>query len=466
MKRQFIITCWIALLPLLSQSQSYQFSLAEAQAYAVENSYTMQYALMDQATAEKDVKLTAAIGLPQVNASLDYNNYIDIPTQVAPADAFGFPAYLTTFLANVSQETGVEINAPEVDPDAVSELQFGAPQTMTAGVNASQLIFDGSYFVGKRAAKAYADLMQKNVSKNETGVKAQVADSYHMVLVARQNVSILEDSKSLVESTVQEATVLFNSGFAEEQDLDQLQLTLADLNARINFASKQADIALDLLKFNLGLPLVSTLELTDNVETLLADGMDPLGVPFSLNDNPDIRVQQGYVGLSELNVKNEQAKRLPSISAFYTYQRNAQRDDFSFLDFDQKWYPTQLWGVQMSMPIFGGFSKTHSIAKAKIDQERATLTLKQMSAGAELEYATALNEYANSVENERIQAEALQLAERIFSRTQIKYGEGLASSFDLAQAQNQLLTAQGNKIQSILQLLNAKTRLNKSLNNF
>ncbi|MGB0424528.1 MAG: TolC family protein, partial [Flavobacteriales bacterium] len=139
MKRQFIITCWIALLPLLSQSQSYQFSLAEAQAYAVENSYTMQYALMDQATAEKDVKLTAAIGLPQVNASLDYNNYIDIPTQVAPADAFGFPAYLTTFLANVSQETGVEINAPEVDPDAVSELQFGAPQTMTAGVNASQL---------------------------------------------------------------------------------------------------------------------------------------------------------------------------------------------------------------------------------------------------------------------------------------------------------------------------------------
>ncbi|MGB1030993.1 MAG: TolC family protein, partial [Flavobacteriales bacterium] len=117
-------------------------------------------------------------------------------------------------------------------------------------------------------------------------------------------------------------------------------------------------------------------------------------------------------------------------------------------------------------PIFGGFSKTHSIAKAKIDQERATLTLEQMSAGAELEYSTALNEYANSVENERIQTEALQLAERIFSRTQIKYGEGLASSFDLAQAQNQLLTAQGNKIQSILQLLNAKTRLNKSLNNF
>ena len=400
MKRQFIIICWIILLPLLSKSQSFQFSLAEAQAYAVENSYSMKFALMDQASAERDVKLTAASGLPQINASLDYNNYIDIPTQVAPADAFGFPDYLTNFLFNVSQETGINLDAPAVDSDAISELQFGAPQTVTAGISASQLIFDGSYFVGKKAAKAYADLMRKSVSSSETDVKAQVAESYHMVLVARKNVSILEDSKDLVESSAAETEELFKSGFAEEQDLDQLQLTLADSKARINFASKQADIALDLLKFNLGLPLTADLLLTDDVESLIAAGTDPLGVPFSLSNVPQIKVQEGNVGLSELSVKNEQAKRLPSISAFYNYQRNAQRDDFSFLDFDQKWYPIQLWGVQMSMPIFGGFSKKHSIAKAKIDLERATLVLKQMSAGAELEYATALNEYSNSIEND------------------------------------------------------------------
>ena len=460
-----LLICGCLMLPGFLSAQTYSFTLKEAQDYALQNSYEMQYARMDEAIAERDIKIVASAGYPQVNASIDYNNYIDIPVQVAPADAFGFPPYLTNFLGAVSEETGVALNAPEVDPDAVSEFQFGADQTVTAGISVSQLVFDGSYFVGRQAAKAYAQVQRLTTEATEINVKAAVTDAYHTVLLAEENVAILEASKATLESTLEETSQLFENGFAEEQDLDQLKLSVADLNARINFASNQADIALDLLKFQLGLPMNADVALKDNIDGLTAYGTDPLSIPFSIQNLPSISVTQGNVSLAEWSMKNEQVKRLPSIGAFYNYQRNAQRDEFNFLDSDQSWFPIQLWGVQFTMPIFGGFSKNHNIAKARINLEKAQLGLEQQKAAAELEYATAFNEYTNAVENQRIQTENLKLAQRIFDRTQIKYTEGVATSFELTQAQNQLLSAQGNQIQATLQLLNAKTRLNKSINN-
>ncbi len=452
----------------VSGQQQVEMTLAEAQAYAMGHSFAVRYARMDAATAAREVKQLTAAGLPHVNGSVEYNNYIDIPTQVAPANAFGFPTYLTQFLADVSEETGVPINAPEQDPNAVSEFQFGAPQTMTAGISATQLIFDGSYFVGLQAAKASASAQRSAIEKSEAEVKKATAEAYHTVLISRENLRILEESRSVVEQSVQETKALFENGFVEEQDLDQLSLTLADLDARINYARKQSEISADLLKFQIGMPLENEIKLSDDIASLTAAPGDAglLSMGFSLNGNAEYETQNRYVELSKLSVKNEKAKGLPSISAFYNYQRNAQRKEFNFLDSDQKWYPIQIWGVKLSVPIFNSFEGAHRIAKAQIDVERASTALEQIEQGAKLEYLAAKNEFEMAVENARIQKESRALAERIFNTTQIKYKEGVASSFELSQAQNQQLNAQGNYIGAVLQLLNTKARLNKALNQY
>lgn len=453
---------WVA----LANGQQVEMSLEEAKNYALEHAYSVQYAEMDVRVAEREIKEIRAIGLPQVQASVDYNNYIDIPTQVAPADAFGFPSYITDFLVGVAQETGVNLNAPSADPEAISEFQFGAPQTSTAGISVSQLIFDGSYIVGLQASKTYAEAKKVALDQSVMQTKAAVAEAYHTVLIARENLRLLTASRDVLEQSVEETKALFENGFVEEQDADQLQLSLADLDARINYAQQQSENALDMLKFQLGMPMETGLELTDSIESLSGQSSaDPLSENFSLQNNLDYKVQSTFVKISELGMKNEKAKALPSIGAFYNYQRNAQRDEFNFFDFNEKWYPIQLWGVQMTIPLFTGLGRVHSIEKAKIEQERAELGLKQVAAAAELEYAAARSEYLNALENERIQKESLALADRIYARTQTKYREGIVGSFDLTQAQNQWLNAQGNAVAATLQLLNAKTRLNKALSN-
>ncbi|MDG2210287.1 MAG: TolC family protein [Flavobacteriales bacterium] len=135
----------------------YEVSLLEAQEIALQKAFAMQYAALDQSTAERDVKVWLANGMPQVNLVADYSQYIDIPTQVVPADAFGFPSYLTEFLGDVSEFTGVSLDTPPVDPDALSELQFGQNHSANVGIQASQMIFSGSFFVGLEAAQLYVE---------------------------------------------------------------------------------------------------------------------------------------------------------------------------------------------------------------------------------------------------------------------------------------------------------------------
>ncbi len=451
-----------------AQSQEVlRMSLEQAQQYAIDNAFNVRSAQLDAAKAEREVKETLSAGLPQVNGTLEYNNFIDIPVQVAPADAFGFPDYLTQFLAGVAQETGVPLNAPAPDPDGLQEFQFGNEQTVTAGFTASQLIFDGSFFIGLQAQKAYAEAMRVGVRKSEAETRQQVAEAYHMVLISQENVTILKDSRGVLENSLEETRALYENGFAEAQDVDQLELSLADLDSRIKYAEQQEEVTLDMLKFQIGLDLSAELELTDTVDSLVkGDEVALLSAPLNLDANPEVMMQQNYVRLAELGIKNEKARRLPSINAFYTYQQNAQRNEFSFFDGGGRWFPIQLWGVQLNWPIFGSSMGYQRIEKAKVDLEKAEAALQQIEQGARLEYRSAKIDFDNALEQRSIQQRNMALAERIYNTTQVKYNEGMSSSFELSQAQNQMLTTQGNYINATLQLLNARTRLNKALNNF
>lgn len=463
-----VLTLLAALMMLgaTAQESPLRLTLSDARHYAVEHAFEVKNARLDALSAEREVKETLARGLPQLNGSVEYNNFIDIPIQVARGDVFGLPSFINDFLGGVSQATGVPINAPNTDPNAIQEFQFGASQTVTAGIQATQLVFDGSYFIALQASRSYANAMRESIRKSESEVLQGVSEAYHTALVSGENTRILRESLELIESTFNETRQLYDAGFAEELDLDQLELSVADLRSRIRYAELQNEAALDLLKFRMGMPLGAPIELSSTIEELIADN-DPalLQAGFDPRMLPEYKVQRSYVELAGLGVKLERAKLLPSIGAFYTNQRNAQRFEFDLFDRNGRWYPIQLWGIQMNVPIFGSGLARHRIERSKVELLRAEAALEQLEQGARLEHRLARIEFENALEQRTIQRSNLTLAERIFNRSRIKYTEGLSSSIELTQVRNQLLTAQGNYINSTLQVLNARIRLNKALNN-
>ena len=151
---------------------------------------------------------------------------------------------------------------------------------------------------------------------------------------------------------------------------------------------------------------------------------------------------------------------------FATHQQNAFANDFNFLSSDAQWFPTTLVGVSLNVPIFSSGMRMQKVSQAKIVMKQAEQTLKQARQGAELELLNAKAEYNNALAQYRNEKSSLALAEKIKQKTAIKYQEGIASSFELTQAETQYLNTQGQYIQATFNLLSSKTRLDKALNNF
>lgn len=437
-------------------------SLAEAQAYGVANSYSVQLSDLDIELARKKVKETAAIGLPQINASGSYQNFLDIPVMVIPD--FISPTVVGTLI-----QTGViePSEAPEGTGGLVS-AQFGTKFNVTGGITASQLLFDGSYIVGLQAAKAYVEFASLNKERSEAEVREQVAQVYFTVIVAEENLKVLEQSLQTTESLLSETTALYENGFLEEQDVDQLKLQRNALSNQLDYAKMQLAVAYDLLKFNLAIPAETTLVLSDDVKSLVEDGEHEgiLATPYSVALDPDYKVLDANVALLQLNERREKAAYLPQLSASFTHQQQAMRNEFNVFDSGENWFPSTILGLSLSIPIWSSGLRSARIQQAQLEVEKVMLNRDQLTEAAQLEYRMAYADMLNAINQYNTSRESLDLAERIQTRTGIKYKEGLAGSLDLTQAQNQFLSAQGNYISSMLQLLNAKVRLKKSLNQF
>ena len=204
-----------------------ELSLVKAQTLGAENAYAMQRARIDVQVAKRDVKELLATGLPQVSASFDVNHFLDIPTQVVPASSFD----------------------PEAPEDLVLELSFGTTQTATAGFNASQLIFSGSYLVGLKASQVFADAKALAVDATEVETRRMVAEAYATALAAEANVEMLDRALTLVKSSEQELRELANEGLVESVDADQLQLTRQALEQQLSTGRLQAELTKQLLLF-------------------------------------------------------------------------------------------------------------------------------------------------------------------------------------------------------------------------
>ena len=455
-------------LPRATAQTTCAVSLEEAQVIALENAFAMQYAMLDRSQADRDVKQTLARGLPQVNLVADYSQYIDIPTQVAAGDVFGFPDYLTAFLGGVAEETGVPLNAPPVDSNALSEFQFGQAHTANVGVQASQLVFSGSYFVALRASQFFVEARDRAIDRTADEVMQQVAEAYHLVLGAQAGLEMAEEAVALLGGSKTEVEALQQVGFADALSVDRLELAQMELEAQVLNAQQQVVLTKGLLAFQMGIGLSDALTVTDQMSDLLQNGqeLEWASRPFNASALPAVQEQQVYLDLAGLNVKNQQAQGWPQIAAFYTNQSNAQRDAFNFFDADEKWYPIQLWGLNFSMPLWTSFGGRQAVEKKKIDEERARIGLAQLTQAAEMEFANAKAAFSNATAVMNNARQAQDIAQKIYTQTEIGFNEGVVSSFEWNESRNGLLEAKGKRLGAELDWLNARVALQAALSAF
>jgi outer membrane protein TolC len=438
----FALSFFLGLQSVFAQTLPDSVSLEEALAFGEQNNRTIQNANLEVQKAYKDKWSTIAIGLPQISANANYQNFIELPTSLIPAQFFG---------------------GNEGD---FAEVQFGTPQTMDAGVTVQQLIFDGSYLVGLEASRVFLAISENILEKTQLEIRKNIVNTYSSVLLARENIQFLENNHKNLTNTLEELNQLFRNGFEEEESVEQLRLTLSGVETQLRYAKNLERITLNMLKLLIGFPTQSPLLLSDTLEKLTDASLFSLQISedISLSNNVDIKMAENNLLSETLLYKYERSKSLPRLSAFLNGNYTGNSETFSFTQSNQKWFGAALFGINLQVPIFSSLQRSANSQKAKIAVSQAEKSLTETQERITIEVQAAENEYQLAVENYFTSKENLALAKRIEEKNQTKYFEGVASSFELREAQLQLYSAQNNYIKSIQNVIQKKLILETLLN--
>tara|TARA_R110002167_G_scaffold108803_19_gene277764 strand:- start:4577 stop:5911 length:1335 start_codon:yes stop_codon:yes gene_type:complete len=425
-----------------SQEQSSSFTLEQAVDFAQRNNYSAINADRDIIDSQKQKWEVIASGLPQITADLSYQNQLKQPISLIPAEFFGG------------------------EPGTFQPITFGQPQQMTATTTLRQQIFDGSYIVGVQATKAFLSYAANNKEKTKLEVRKAVTEAYGNVLLARESIAILERNKANLEKNLFETAKIYENGLGDEESVEQLQITLSNVESQLRNAVRLEGITLQMLNLIMGIAIDAPTKLEDQLDDLAQKQMvtAPMEQPFKLENNVDYKLAINLNEQRFFEWKLAKSKALPSLNSFINYGSSAFSDSFSFFQSDQEWFDSSILGFDLKIPIFSSLGRSASTQRAKIALEKAKTQLVEAEAQIRLQLERSKSDFTLAVEQYQTAKENLRLSERIERKNQIKYSEGLASSFELRQAQTQLYDAQQGFLQSMVEVINKKTELENIVN--
>jgi outer membrane protein len=445
---------YIFLITLISvqvnaQQQSVQsFSLQQAVEYAKKNNYALKNNRLDVELAQKKVKETLAIGLPQINASANFLNNTEIATQVLP---------------NFLKPTFVQLKLPGANElSDVIPAQFGQKFSAAGSITATQLLFDGGFLMGVKAAREYVALSEINVNRNNIETEVNVTKAYYAALLLSTNLNLIDKNLETLAKLKGDLEKTNAAGLIEKTDFDRVRLQYSTLELQRNKLMDQQRITMMILKFQMGLNVSDSVILTDELQKMYDKAANPIvDTKLDYNKRTEYQLVNQQIKLNTLDKKRYQFGYAPTISAIAQTQRNTFGSSFG--DLGNTWYPGTYWGLNMSLPIFNGFRKSAQIQQTRINVAKAENDKINLENAINQQVLQAQLTFKRSGEQVRLQEENMALAQQIYERVQVKYANGVGSSFELTQSQNDLETARTNYLTTVYDYFVAQIELRKAL---
>lgn len=420
------------LLAKAQQASSNSFSLQQAIEYSYKNSPNNLNAQSDILMAKYKRKEVLGIAMPQISASVDLKDFLQIPTSLLPGQIFGAPA--GTFIP----------------------VKFGTKYQASIGASASLLVFSADYIVGLKATKEYISLMNINVTRTKTESASAVTKAYYGVLVNKERVKLFDINLDKLSKLLNDTKALNKQGFVELIDVERLEVANNNLITEKQKIQNLISLSENVLKFQMGYTGNDNLTLTDSLS--VDDKAEVINVSkIELTKRPEYQLLEIQQNLNTINIKRLKYGYLPSLVAYGSLSYSGQRNEFDFFDTKKDWFPTGVIGGTLSLSIFDGLQRHYKIQQAKLDYNKGENNLKNFQLAVELETSSAIVNYNNAISSLQIQKRNLELAKNIYNVSQKKYEQGVGSNLEVINAQASLKESQTNYFNAVYDMLVYKT---------
>lgn len=424
------------------ESNSYAFSLQQAVDFAMQNQNNVKNAILDEQIAKAKVKEITGMGLPQINASFDLKDFLEIPTSLIPAEFFGGP------------------------PGSFAAVKFGTQYQATAGLDASQLIFSGDYFLGLKASKVFVELSQKSIQRTKIETAATVSKAYYTVLVNQERIKLMDANVARIKKALDDTKALYDNGFVEKIDYDRLSVTYNNLLVEQEKVNRLLNLGVYLLKYQMGMDVNATLTLSDKLEDVKFDITNSISAEkLDYSKRVEYSLFETQRDLAKLDLKRNRFSYLPTAVAYGSLNGSALRNEFDIFDTKKSWFPMALIGAKVSMPIFTGGQRYFKTQQAKLKLTQAENNIDFIKKSIDLEVASSTTMLQNANQTLSLQKKNIETAEEVYRVTKLKQEQGVGSTLEMVTAETALKEAQTNYFNALFDALVAKIDFDKATGN-
>jgi outer membrane protein TolC len=421
------------------EADNFSFSVQQAINFAMENQNNIKNSVIDEEIANQKVKEIFGMGLPQISSSFDTKDFIEIPTSVVPASAFGGPV-------NVLQP-----------------VRFGTKYQSSAGFDASQLLFSGDYFLGLQASKVYVDLSSKATQRTKIETAATVSKAYYTVLLNEERMKLMDANIIRVNTALDGTKGLYLTGFVEKIDLDRLTVTYNNLLVEKEKIGRLLDLGKYLLKYQMGMNSAASLTLTDKLSDVKFDvGNSVTADKFEYTKRVEFNLLETQRKLAFLDFKRNRFTYLPTAFIYGALSANAFRNKYTFFDTKLGWYPTALIGAKVTLPIFTGFQRNAKTQQSKLSLQKAENNIESLKKSIDLELVNSMTMLQNASASLENQKKNIVVAEDVYRVSKMKYEQGVGTYIEMLTSETSLKEAQTNYISALYDALIAKIDYDKA----
>jgi outer membrane protein len=448
--RRYILksTLVLILLPFTMNAQTATpqeprlLSLEDAKNYAVKNNATARNARLDVLIQKaKNAEITG-LAIPNLSSQGQFVDYLNPMKSFVPGEFIGQPGKFVP-------------------------VQFTPKYSVSASGTASQILFDGSVMVALQAKKAILKIYDENAKLTEEDVRYNVQKAYYGLVIVHKQFDILKEVIGKARKITKDAHVVYETGFTEKIDVDRADVALNNFVADSIRIGGLVTLTEQLLKFSMGMDIDQAIVLTDtsSAQTMADAGL--LSQPKDYNSRTEYSMLQTQLKLNQYDLKRHRLSGLPSLATFISAGYN-----FATNSYDDLWYMNQYyqfnsyWGLNLRLPLFDGGQRFNRVKQAKINVEKTNNSIENLKLAIDFQVEQSRTSYKNSLLAMENQKRNLDLANSVLDLSDKKYKAGVGSNIELTLAQTDMLQAQTNYFNAMLDVVNAKSDLQKALGQF
>jgi outer membrane protein len=415
-------------------------SLSACIQLAVKNNQNLQNKRLDEAINQEKLNETRADLYPQLKLKGSYQYYFDIPKSLVSSALFGGPA------------------------DQFSFSEFQVEQNINVSADASWQLYNPAILAALKINKLGKNMSVMATQEKLETVVYDVSATYLNIQVNELQANLTRSNISNLKKNLELTTQLFNQGLALRSDIDNLNVSVFNLETVLSNQLNGLSQLYYLLKIYMGLPPSSSLI----IETYKQE--NATYNPIIETDTTAYKKRTSYRSFEQTNTLTQLQRKtitsgfLPTLNVIGSFGYGGLNSEFdAFKAYgNNKWYPTNFVQLNLEIPVFAGFKKHHQLTRNKIELLQNKNTMTYLRNTLQMEYMTATNNYNHYIRDMEYQTKNLALANKLYTQKQLEYKNNTASLNDMLSIENTLKSAQVNYLNALVKLKIAELDIKKA----